>query len=245
MKDYRLGCEEVYKASSQVWSFQLASDIVNGVNLRLSNMAGGFPFEFNGHRFTSSECLYLCGEWSLDTAEHRLIQDELMRQVSGYACKRFVKSKYRGQVRADFASFRLQWMLYCVWQKCKGNGAFGKLLLSLPHDAILVENTTSDKWPSASIWGCRNPELVGRRRALKAEIVSRFADLPKKELERLVNVETNKVNDIGEWRGQNNIGKILMICRDCLIEGVEPEIDYGLLDRSGIFLFGERLTFVR
>ena len=69
--------------------------------------------------------------------------------------------------------------------------------------------------------------------------------LTKEELERLVNVETNKVNDIGEWRGQNNIGKILMICRDCLIEGVEPEIDYGLLDRSGIFLFGERLTFVR
>ena len=86
---YELGREEVYPASSCIWSFQFSDDIVNGINLRLSNMAGGFPFEFNGHLFTSSECLYLCGEWSDNTDEHRSIQEELMRQVSGYACKRF------------------------------------------------------------------------------------------------------------------------------------------------------------
>jgi len=53
--------------------------------------------------------------------------------------------------------------------------------------------------------------------------------------------KTNKMNNIGEWKGQNNIGKILMICRDCLIHGTEPEIDYELLTRANIYILGERL----
>ena len=42
---------------------------------------------------------------------------------------------------------------------------------------------------------------------------------------------------------QNNIGKILMLCRDCIREGVEPPIDYDLLRRSNIYILGELLTF--
>ena len=68
-------------------------------------------------------------------------------------------------------------------------------------------------------------------------------DMKRKDLKQLINVETNKINDIGVWKGQNNIGKILMICRDCLIEGSEPEIDYDLLQQSNIYLFGKKLSF--
>ena len=64
-----------------------------------------------------------------------------------------------------------------------------------------------------------------------------------KELELLINIETNKVNSIGQWKGQNNIGKILMICRDCLTRGKEPEIDYDLLDRAEIHLLGNKIIF--
>lgn len=238
-----LGREEVYKASPRIWSFKFAKDIVNGINLRFSNMAGGFPFEFNGHRFSSSECLYLCGEWSNNTGEHRSIQNELMRQVSGFACKRFIKSKYRKQVRDDFYTFRLQWMLFCVWQKCKGNADFRKLLLSIPDDVILVENTTKDKWESAEIWGCRNGELVNHREHIAAQVVKSNPDMKRKELDGLINIEINKVDSIGEWRGQNNIGKILMICRDCIAKGTEPAIDYELLRDAQIYLFGQRLEF--
>ena len=67
--------------------------------------------------------------------------------------------------------------------------------------------------------------------------------MKRKDLKQLINVETNKINDIGVWKGQNNIGKILMICRDCLIEGSEPEIDYDLLQQSNIYLFGKKLSF--
>ena len=102
MSNIVLGREEVYKASSQVWSFRNVDDIVNGINLRFSNLAGGFPFESSGHRFTSSECLYLCGEWSDNTEEHRMIQDFLMQMASGYACNRYGKAIFRKQVREDF-----------------------------------------------------------------------------------------------------------------------------------------------
>ena len=242
MKNYYLGCEEAYIDSPQVWSFINTDDIVNGINLRLSNMAGGFPFELNGHHFTSSECLYLCGEWSNNTDEHKMIQDYLMQMVSGYACKRFGKAKFYKQVREDFPSFRLQWMIFCVWQKCKGNADFRRLLLST-GDAILVENTTKDKWNSAEIWGCRNWELVNKRLNLETILMHKNKDMKQKDLKHLINVETNKINDIGVWKGQNNIGKILMLCRKCIREGVEPPIDYDLLKRSNIYILGELLTF--
>ena len=243
MRNIILGQEEVYPATPNVWSFKKVDDIVNGVNLRLSNMAGGFPFEFNGTTWKDSERLYLCGEYSNDTEKHRFIQQELLSAVSGYAAKRFVKAKYRKEVRADFPTFRLQWMLFCVWQKCKANHDFQRLLLSIPDDVTLVENTTTDKWESAEIWGCKNQELYSKRVILEKALTQCYQNLSKREMSTLINLETNKVNDIGEWRGQNNIGKILMICRDCIIEKIEPSIDYNLLKRSNINLLGKILTF--
>lgn len=236
-----LGREEVYKASPCIWSFKHTDDVVNGINLNLSNMVSAYPFECGGYQWKDSERLYLCGEFSENTDRHNEIQQRLVKSVSGFAAKRFVKSPNKRFVRADFASFRLQWMLYVVWQKCKGNADFRKLLMQVPDDVTLVENTTTDKGGTAEVWGCRNRELVDYRKSLAAEITRANPNMKKKHLKHLINVETNKVDSIGEWRGQNNIGKILMICRDCLIHGTEPEIDYELLTRANIYILGERL----
>ena len=236
-----LGREEVYKASPRIWSFKFTDDIVNGINLNLSNMVSAYPFEYGGYQWKDSERLYLCGEFSTSSEQDYSIQQRLVNSVSGYAAKRFVKSPNKRLVRSDFASFRLQWMLYVVWQKCKGNADFRKLLMQVPNDVTLVENTTTDKGGSSEIWGCRNAELVDYRSNLAAVITKANSTMKKKDLEHLINVETNKVNSIGEWRGQNSIGKILMICRDCLIHGTEPEIDYELLTRANIYILGERL----
>ena len=56
--------------------------------------------------------------------------------------------------------------------------------------------------------------------------------------------ETCKVNGIGTFVGQNNLGKILMICRDCLIQGVGPPIDYNLLETKDIHILGKRISFI-
>ena len=51
------------------------SDVCQGFESgRLGNMAGGFYFELLGMRWYSSEHLYLCGEWSLNTARCRDVQ---------------------------------------------------------------------------------------------------------------------------------------------------------------------------
>ena len=238
-----LGREEVYQASPCIWSFKYTDDIVNGMKLNLSNMVSAYPFECGGYLWKDSERLYLCGEFSTSSEQDYTIQQRLVNSVSGYAAKRFVKSPNKRFVRADFTSFRLQWMLYVVWQKCKGNADFRNLLLQVPDGVVLVENTTSDKGGTADVWGCRNRELVDYRSNLAAEIIKANPTMKKKHLKHLINVETNKVNSIGEWRGQNNIGKILMICRDCIIRGTEPVINYDLLRDAQIHILGKPLQF--
>ena len=243
MRQFELGREEVYPASAEVWAFKKVNDYIHGLNLRLCNMAGDFPFVANGLAWPDSERMYLCGEFSLPTAQHETAQRALLAAHCGYQAKRFVKGKYRSIIRTDFRDFRLQWMFYVVWQKCKGNADFRDLLTSVPEHVTLVENTTTDSGGTAEIWGCKNRELTAARKALEQELTERLAGEAKKERERLINVETNKLDNVGEWRGQNNIGKILMMCRDCIVAGSEPEIDYDLLRRSDIHILGQKLTF--
>ena len=97
-----LGREEVYKASSRVWSFHKVDDIVEGINIKLSNMVGGFSFKFAGTEWKDSERLYLCGEFSSNTDEHNRIQSAIISSKSGYAAKRFVKTPKKKFVRDDF-----------------------------------------------------------------------------------------------------------------------------------------------
>lgn len=236
--------EEVYNPKIQnVWSFKHVDDIVEGIKLDLCNMTSCYPFEVDGVKWRSSEELYLCGEFSDDTAEHISIQEELRAAKSPYAAKRFVKGKHRKEVREDFTEYRTQWMLWCVWQKCKGNIDFRRKLLSIPANIILVEETTTDTGGSGQIWGCSNRELVEARKTLAQSITQKYTDLSKKNLAFLINVETNAIRNVGVFKGQNNIGKILMICRDCVKRGIEPEIDLNLLRSKNIFILGKRLTF--
>lgn len=228
-------------------SFAKASDMVNGINVRLSNMAGGYPFSFGGITWKDSETLYLCGEFSDASDKHLSVQKEMQRQTSGFAAKRFIKKRNNSLIRHDFADFRIQWMLYVIWLKCKGNADFANLLLQLPHDAIIIEDTTKQHGDTKEVWGCTNTELAIRRAEVKKETIKQAkADNPnisKAALERLVNIETCKINGIGTFVGQNNLGKILMLCRNCLINGTEPPIDYALLYRSNIYILGKRLSF--
>lgn len=234
-----LGREErIVVSQYPVWCFRKVTDVVEGIEMRFSNMAGGYPFEFAGIDWPSSEQLYLCGEFT-----DPLIQRELRSQTSGYAAKRFIKAKYKAQIREDFPYFRLQWMLWVVWQKCLGNESFREKLLTIPDGVILVEETTRDTGSTATVWGCRNKKLVAHRKQLAERIKRNSINLTKKALDLRINIETNKVRNIGVFEGQNNLGKILMICRRCLLDGTIPPIDRDLLNRSDIVIIGNHLTF--
>lgn len=232
-----LGREEEYDCGKlRVWSWHKVSDVVEGVGLRLANMAGGFPFEAAGRLWASTEHLYLCGEFT-DEA----IQADLVNTKSGYAAKRFIKAKYRSSVRPDFVDFRIQWMLWCVWRKCVGNADFRKLLCSIPDDVVLVEDTTSDTGGTATIWGAKNPEFRKAKSDARKRLESTLglSGMTQKEAELLFDREAiAAAQGTGVFRGQNNIGKILSICRLCLISGIEPKIDYRKLAAAGISIFG-------
>lgn len=237
----RLDEEETYDPTCQtIWSFKHVDDIVEGMVLNLGNMTSCYPFEVNGVGWRSSEELYLCGEFSHPTPVHRAVQEEIRNARSPYAAKRFVKAKHRREVRDDFPEFRTQWMLWVVWQKCLGNEDFRLKLLSIPDDVILVEETTTDTGGTGQIWGCSNRELVKARKAREKELTEQNSHLKKTELKKLLNVELNKIRNVGVFTGRNNIGKILMICRGCLRSGTTPTIDYAALRSRDIFILGQK-----
>ena len=213
-----------------------------------SNMASGYPFSFDGATWHDSETLYLCGEFSDASDKHLSVQKEMQRQTSGFAAKRFVKNKYKRFIRSDFSTFRIQWMIFVVWMKCKDNADFANMLLLLPHNIIIIEDTTKRHSDTKEIWGCTNQALSAKRSEVKKETVRQAKEsnpkISKAALKRFVNIEICKVNCSGMFVGQNNLGKILMICRDCLIQGVGPPIDYNLLETKDIHILGKRISFI-
>lgn len=115
-----------------------------GIDLHVGNMNSHYLFRALGYDWKSIEYLYLCGEWSLAGQRCFDIQRDILTAKSGYAAKRFKKSKYKKEIRPDFPQFRAQWMLWCVWQKCIGNKDFCNHLTSLPHNRILIELVDRD-----------------------------------------------------------------------------------------------------
>lgn len=226
------------------WSFKNSDDVREDIAIPLGNQCSGFPFILNGYQFLTAESAYLCGEFSHNTAEHIAIQRELLEQPNGYIAKKKIKKQNLSQIRNDWDEFCVQWMLYVVWNKCKSNANFQNILLSIPSDAIIIENSTKNWGETAKIWASMNNELEDAR-----DIVAKYVEfqnpyMKQKELDSFINHERNKINCIGSFTGGRNcMGKILKLCQIALMEDSEPPINYTLLNQKEIYLFGELLTF--
>lgn len=242
--DIMLGRTEMYDASKlSCWPFCKATDTRDGITLSLGNLCKGYPFALNGHIFLTSEQLYLCGEFSSNTALNEAIQRDLIAEQNAFLAKKVIKRKNLKYVRQDWEEIRLQWMLYVVWQKCIGNADFRNLLLSIPDDAVIIEDSTANYGATCMIWGAKNKELRKARRARKKELCAAYPTMKKKDLNLLIAEECGKITDVGCFVGENNMGKILMLCKIALRNNTVPPIDYELLRVKNIYLFGELLTF--
>ena len=238
-----LGRTEMYDASKlNCWGFCKATDVRDGITLSLGNLCKGYPFSLHGHIFHSSEAAYLCGEFS-DTPSKQSIQYSLMEEPNAFLAKKAIKRKNIEYVREDWVEVRLQWMLYVVWQKCIGNSNFRNLLLSIPNDVVIIEDSTANYGSTSSVWGAKNKELRNVRRALKKELIAHNPTMRKKDLNLLISKECGKITNVGSFVGENNMGKILMMCKIALWNNIVPPIDYELLRAKKIYLFGELLTF--
>ena len=228
------------------WSFRNGGDVRNNVTLDLGNMLSDYAFSVLGVPFLNSESAYIAGAYSLQGEEYCAIQKQLSTWKNGYTSKaifRKQKNEYTKLLRKDWEQFNIQWMLFIVWEKCKSNESFRQILISIPKDAIIIENSTyvgvKDPAKSTStIWGCWNEDLMAARKIIESDVENRTTLNNKKQIEYRKMIERNKINHVGVWKGKNLMGKILKLCQIALLTNIKPPINYNLLNSSGIFWFG-------
>lgn len=235
--------EEVYDASLlNCYAFRHGYDVKDGVVLALGNMVSGFGFDLQGIHFNNSECAYIAGAFSNGSPHHLAIQRELQLNNNGLQAKRCIRRPHENEKRSDWEEFNIQWMLYVVWQKCIGNADFRKLLISLPADVVIIEDSTFQVGKTATVWGTRNMELKKRLNLYKKELQAQGHS--KAAIKRMQDVKRlGAWSKIGYFVGQNVMGKVLMLCKKALEEGESPTIDYALLDSKHINILGKELSF--
>lgn len=213
----------------------------------LGNMKGGYPFEVDGKVFAASENAYICGLFSNNTSRHRAIQEELQRGTNGYMAKKDIRKKNERYGRKDWEEFNIDWMMYVVWMKAIHNNDFRDLLLSLQPYAMLIEDVSFKNAPKEGVdknvvWGCRNND-----KKVFGELVNKYANTQTFKTEaakkRFINQYLWDYCNYGVYEGQNILGKILTIIKDCLHKGTQPPIDYALLNSKKIYLMGNRIDF--
>lgn len=237
--------EEIIDASTvEIYSFDSKEDRRNGISLDLGNMSTTFQFTYNNRKYSNSEALYICGLFSDNTQTHKDIQERVKAEINGLRAKKFVRAKEEKDYgRKDWNSFNVEFMKWCVWKKIQGNSDFKELLLKLPKNALIIENSTEKKGDTATFWGMENKELIAKRKIIEDYTKNDNSTLSNKDLKVKVIEARNSINHIGVWKGVNCMGKILKYLQLCLIDGEEPQIDYDLLRSKQIYLFGELLTF--
>ena len=229
---------ERYDASSlNCFAFRRGTDVADGYSLALGNMVSGFPFEIEGVGFQNSECAYIAGMFSDGGEKHSSLQKELVEEANGFMSKKRIRRQNEDIKRKDWEEYNIQWMLYVVWCKVNGNEDFRKMLMALPDDCVIIEDSTFQNGKTADIWGAKNALqrsfINGYKKLLKAEGYGKTAIKRACDEKRL-----------GEWRkhgvfvGKNLMGKILMLCRNAIIEGGTPPIDFDLLRRKKINFCG-------
>jgi len=243
VKDWDIVLDRVdtYDCSQvDVWAFRKTDDEREDITLALGNMCPGFDFEIEGQHFYGSEQAYICGMFSNNDPKHIIIQQALINETNGYGSKKQIRQKNEVLKREDWESFNIEWMKYVVWNKVKSNKKFLELLLSVPKNAYIVENSTHQKGRTAAIWGAKNQALEeARDRAVKYLSLTSQGRVRKEEENRT----RNSLNYLGVYEGKNLMGKILKLCQLALLERKELDIDYELLRSKDIFLLGKKLEF--
>lgn len=242
--DLRKDEPEVYDATKVLtYAFRRKTDLRKGQPIPFGNMNGGFSFKLQGHTFLSSECAYIAGMFSNNKPEHIAIQEKLLVEKSGYSAKKEIRRKNESLAREDWYTFNVEWMLNVVWTKVKQNKKFRQLLMAVPDNAILIEDTTYQKGATSSFWGAKNAERKEFSKLVEMKLDYENLDVSLEDEEVMRDALVNQVCNIGTYVGCNVMGKILTICRKCQADGTEPSIDYELLRSKHIHLLGKEVSF--
>lgn len=249
--DFSFRQTHTYDAQKQdCWSFNSKTDVRDGISLQLGNMANGYGVRILGMDFINSEVPYQLAIFKNDDASIK-VQKEVADPSNplfsnGLAMKRvYIYNKDYSQYRRDKdfelgdKSWCFEWMKWVVWEKVKQNKEFRDILLSIPRNAIIIEQAQKK---SHTMWGCWNEELKKEREILTlaaAAETGRAYKSPK------VQNTAYQVNCTGEWIGENAMGQILTMAKLALNQGINMPIDEQLLNDAQINWFGKVLHFTK
>lgn len=233
------------------YSFRKKGDLRDGKLLNFSNMLKGYSFEFLGHQFKDSECAYISGCYTTRSNDCLRIQTELSTyDKGGYNAKAeyrkadVEKSMNTPHIRADWNSFNFQWMLLVLWFKVNNNTDFRDMLMSIPLNAHIIEDTSYHKGHTSAIWGCKNKDMTKLRQAKRSSLRTRLHEKGVFKLKTLSHAEQiidNRINNVGTWIGQNATGKALKLCQIAIAKNELPPINFEILNNSNIYWFGEKI----
>ena len=253
--DFSFRTTHVYDTMKQeCWSFNSRTDVRDGVELKLGNMGNDFGVKILGIEFPNSEVPYQLAIFD-NSAKSVKIQEEIVNNeewlCNGLKMKRkFIKSeegsndeyyKYRRDTEFEKGKqlWCYEWMKWVVWEKVKQNKGFRDILLSIPKEAIIIEQAQKEK---DTQWGAWNEELLAER-----GIVVKSTEIENGvgKTSKAVRDVTYLVNNVGEWIGENAMGQILTMCKLALYERMELPIDETILNDANINWFGQVLRFTK
>lgn len=238
--------DEDYDCSKMnVWSFRKKEDVRNGINIKFGNMVNGFPFTVAGVRFSNSEMAYIAGAFADDDTESVSIQNMVASTTNGLKGKRIFRNRpYSEHIREDFYTYNVQWMMYVVWQKCIQSSEFAELLMQIPVDAVVVENSSFHRGETSTFWGAKNQELKVAGKLAEAAVRKESFRF-KKDYKHAQMMARMDLSNVGHFVGKNVMGKIIKMCSLCLIYEQELNIDDELLRSKKLSWFGKPLDFHR
>ena len=239
--------KEQYDASKHYCvAFRRKEDLWKDIPVPFGNMNGGYPYTMHGITFPSSEQAYIFGVFSNSTAEHIELQKQVLEANGGFNAKKYIRQPNAEKEREDWGEFNIEWMLYCVWRKVCQCSEFKKLLMAIPEGATIIEDVSfQDKKgqsDTSSFWGAKNPEKRTFRDLVKKYLKS--IGLKKgKAAEDAENSYLWECCNVGTYTGNNVMGKILTMVKQCLHDGTEPDINYDLLKSKDIHFLGQPIDF--
>ena len=228
------------------WGWNSKDDVRDGINLCLGNMSNKYGVNIMGTQFPNSEIPYQMAIFN-DTDEAARLQMEIVQRVkdgnitNGLFFKRqYIRTPKYAQLRRD-ADFEkgtemwcFEWMKYIVWQKVLQNDGFRQLLLSIPKNAVIIEQAQRK---TELDWGAYNDEL----KTLRKKIENAMQGQRKQDVVEAI----CKVNNVGVWKGCNAMGLILTEIKQCLYEGKTLPMAIDLLNDARINWMGKILCFAR
>ena len=243
---YKREKEQYNVAEHYCVAFRRKDDLWKGMRIPFGNMNGGFSYTMHGVEFPSSEHAYIFGLFSNNTPEHIAIQQKLLAESSGYSAKRKIRNGHREQWRSDWGEFNIEWMLYCVWAKANQCEEFRNLLLAIPKGTIIIEDSSFQKvnkdFDGAAFWGARNADKRAFGKLVR-KYVKTLNDQTQREADDTENRLLWEYCNVGTYIGNNVMGKILTIVKQCLHNGTQPDIDYELLNSKNIYFLGNLIRF--